>query len=198
MPIPDNFTFSLDDVKTEVDDGDANDISSLSEAFSVSNDDGFDDTYDDVSGANTQSLKEFRNYDHNASGGGGGGGVTEITLAFTVTSFAQGPADKLFQIYTLGTVETPNNNSSTNWTINWNPLDVDSDDWIGIKVSSVLPTPFDYSGSYSGQGDNITIIASVMNNGETGDINRSVTFTVGTNGDTHTITQSGPAGNAAP
>lgn len=196
MPIPDNFTFSLSDVKTEVDDGDANDISSLSEAFSVSNDVGFDDTYDDVSGANTQSLKEFRNYDHNASGGGGG--VTEITLAFTVTSFAEGPANELFQTYTLGTVETPNNNSSTNWTINWNPLDKDNQAWIGIKVSSQFPTQFDYSGSYSGQGDNITIVASVMNNGETGDINRSVTFTVGTNGDTHTITQTGPAGDAAP
>lgn len=188
MPIPDNFNFSLSDVKTEVDDGDANDISSLSEAFSVSNDNGFDDTYDDVSGANTQSLKEFRNYDHNASSGGGGG-VTQITMVFTVTAFAQGGATG-YTSYTLGTVEVPNDSSTTAWTITW------TQSWVGLKVGAGLGS-FDFDGSVSGTGDNIQIFASVENNGEQNDINRSVTFTI-TGGDTHTITQTGPSGDATP
>ena len=188
MPIPDNYNFSLSDVKTEVDDGDANDISSLSEAFSVSNDDGFDDTYDDVSGANTQSLKEFRNYDHNASSGGGGN-VSQITMFFTVTAFAQGGATGT-QTYTLGTVEVPNNSSTTNWTITWTQT------WVGLKVGDGLGS-FDTDGSVSGTGDNISIYAEVENNGEQNDVNRSVTFTI-TGGDTHTITQPGPSGDTPP
>jgi hypothetical protein len=188
MPIPDNFTFSLSDVKTEVDDGDANDISSLSEAFSVSNSVGFDDTYDDVSGANTQSLKEFRNYDHNASGGGGGG--SQILMDFNYTTFAQGGATGFTTYAPLGTVETPNNSSTTSWTITW------SVSWVYLRIDGSSDN-FTNGGTLSGTGDAVQINARVENNGASNRVNRSVTFTI-TGGDTHTITQSGPAGDAAP
>lgn len=190
MSVPDNFTFSLNDVKTEIETDDTATVTSLADAFADANEFGFDDTYDDVSGTNTQSLREFRNYDQSATDpGGGGGGVSQITMDFTVTSFAQGGTTG-YTNYNLGTVEVPNDSSTTNWTITWVPS------WVGLKVGSGLGS-FDFDGSVSGTGDNISIFASVENNGEQNDINRSVTFTI-TNGDTHTITQSGPAGDAEP
>lgn len=189
MPVPDNFTFSLTDVKTEIETDDTATVTSLADAFADANEFGFDDTYDDVSGTNTQSLREFRNYDQSATDPGGGGGISQITMLFTVTSFAQGGATGT-QTYTLGTVEVPNNSSTTNWTITW------SASWVGLKIGTGLGS-FDYDGSVSGTGDAIQIFAEVENNGEQSDINRSVTFTI-TGGDTHTITQTGPAGDAEP
>tara|TARA_X000001382_G_C3168021_1_gene178533 strand:- start:559 stop:1128 length:570 start_codon:yes stop_codon:yes gene_type:complete len=189
VPVPDNFTFSLNDVKDEIETDDTAIVTSLADAFTDSNEFGFDDTYDDSSGTNTQSLREFRNYDHSATDPGGGNGGSSIEMSFTVTSFAQGGTSGE-TTYTLGTVEVPNNSSTTPWTITW------TQNWVGLKVGGGLGA-FDYDGSVSGTGDAIQIFASVENNGEQSDINRSVTFTI-TGGDTHTITQSGPAGDAQP
>jgi len=192
VPVPDNFTFSLNDVKTEIETDDTATVTSLADAFADANEFGFDNTYDDVSGTNTQSLKEFRNYDQSATDpGGGNGNITQIEMFFNVTSFAQDPnGDGTDGTATLGTVEVPNNNSSTNWTITWSAT------WVGLKVGTGLGS-FDYDGSVSGTGDAIQIFAEFEANNGQNDVNRSVTFTI-TGGDTHTITQTGPAGDAEP
>lgn len=190
MPVPDNFTFSLNDVKDEIETDDTAIVTSLADAFADANEFGFDDTYDDVSGTNTQSLREFRNYDQSATDPGGGGGGSQILMDFIYTSFAQGGATGFTTYAPLGTVETPNNSSTTNWTITWDKS------WVYLRIDGSSDN-FTNSGSLSGTGDAIQINARVENNGQQSDVNRSVTFTI-TGGDTHTITQSGPSGDAPP
>lgn len=178
--LPINNLSLKDDIKVAIDDTDVQNISGLAEAFQYANSNGFDSTYN-VAG--TDNMSEFKNYDHDATSGGGGGG-SSIEMFFTVTSFAQGGTTGE-TTYTLGTVEVPNNSSTTPWTITWDQS------WVGIKGPGF--GAYDYDGSFSGTGDAVTIYASVENNGENTDFNREVTFTI-TGGDTHTITQSGPAG----
>ncbi len=76
-------------------------------------------------------------------------------------------------------------------------MDYNLDSKLGRIKGRRRARSFDFDGSVSGTGDNIKIFASVENNGEQNDVNRSVTFTI-TGGDTHTITQPGPAGDAEP
>ena len=185
--LPINNLSLKDDIKVAIDDTDVQNIGGLAEAFQYANSNGFDSTYN-VAG--TDNMSEFKNYDHDA-GSGGNGNITQIEMFFTVTSFAQDPnGDGTDGTATLGTVEVPNNNSSTNWTITW------SETWVGLKVGTGLGA-FDYDGSVSGTGDAIQIFAEFEANNGQNDVNRSVTFTI-TGGDTHTITQTGPAGDAAP
>ncbi len=181
MPIPDNFTFSLGDVKTEVDDGDANDISSLSEAFSVSNDDGFDDTYDDVSGANTQSLKEFRNYDHNASSGGGGGGST-VTVSTSISGNIAAAGGII-----LNCIGVSLSDSQTNqWTI------TSSEAWCTFNysgtsnVTSINGTG-EVSTGFGGSGISLSF-SSNEGTGETRNVDITITMS-GSTGNFITLTQ---------
>lgn len=156
MPIDDNFTFSLSDVKTEVDDGDANDISSLSEAFSLSNSDGFDDTYDDVSGANTQSLKEFRNYDHNAQPPN-----YSIAVSGTTTIPIQGGTFS----YTMSISPS---NSSDSVNISYQPNQIGGQTETGWISIGAIPS--------SGSTRNFNITYS-SNPGQEGDRYANITFT---------------------
>lgn len=181
MPIPDNYTFSLSDVKTEVDDGDANDISSLSEAFSVSNDDGFDDTYDDVSGANTQSLKEFRNYDHNATGGGGGGTST-VTVSTNITGNVAAAGGTI-----INSIGVALSNSQTNqWTI------TTSEAWCTLTysgtsgVTSISGTG-EVTTGFGGAGISLTFTSN-EGTGETRSVDIAITMS-GSTGNSITLTQ---------
>jgi len=64
MPnLPTNNLSLKDDIKVAIDDGDVQNIQSLSEAFQYANSDGFDVTYN-VAG--TDNMSEFQNYNHDA------------------------------------------------------------------------------------------------------------------------------------
>ena len=184
--LPINNLSLKDDIKVAIDETDVQNIQSLAEAFQYSNSNGFDSTYNVVG---TDNMSEFKNYDHDATSGGGGGG-SQILMDFIYTSFAQGGATGFTTYAPLGTVETPNNSSTTNWTITWDKS------WVYLRIDGSSDN-FTNSGSLSGTGDAIQINARVENNGQQSDVNRSVTFTI-TGGDTHTITQSGPSGDAPP
>lgn len=99
MAVPDNYTFTLTDVKNNVT-GSPND---LAEAFSMATPIAFDATY---SGAKN-SLRNFRNYNEGGGGGneltisesylvlGGGVGITTIDVFSNTSWEATCPADWL-------------------------------------------------------------------------------------------------------
>jgi hypothetical protein len=187
MPnLPTNNLSLKNDIKVAIDETDVQNIQSLSEAFQYANSNGFDSTHNVVG---TDNMSEFKNYNHDATNGGGGGG-SQILMDFDYTTFAQGGETGFTTYAPLGTVETPNNSSTTNWTITWDKS------WVYLRIDGSSDN-FTNSGSLSGTGDAIQINARVENNGQQSDVNRSVTFTI-TGGDTHTITQSGPSGDAPP
>ena len=183
MPVPDNFTFSLNDVKDEIETDDTAIVTSLVDAFADANEFGFDDAYEDVSGTNTQSLKEFRNYDQSATDpGGGGGGSTTVTVSTNITGDVTAAGGTIINCIGVSLSDSQTNQ----WTI------TSSEAWCTFNysgtsgVTSINGTG-QVSTGFGGAGISLTFTSN-EGTGETRNVDITITMS-GSTGNSITLTQ---------